>query len=541
MMRAVLPLAVLALFAGPALAQSNADPAIDLFLAEIDDLTAVNRQGAFPTGLNAVAFLTNACNVGSKQITWQAAMDPDHPFISFLVARERNGRFEQISDWSYVKHGFFALSSSFCNSCSPTDGTTLGIGCSDTYATGNNSDNYWLGPPSEINAFLGLWDPVCSHFDRGEPAVPSPNDCNGLRSLTSTMANNLGPIGHRIHIKDEDLNVSGSTFWFQGMYVIETESDGKRENNMMSRAFTPVWNGTRWNLNESGAGLSGSILKRWSGASIESGMNGNDDGRAYVAVKVTGPVEGLYHYEYAVHNRDNHRGIGGLRIPKCNDARILNAGFSDLDDTGANDWSLTVGATEVAFSGPANALRWNTIYNFWFDSDAAPAKLGLTLEQADPGAGAASFSVPSSAPMLLHNVYLGAGCSNGTPPSLYAQGSPARATLGNASFQIGSSGNVPFQLHSLRFSTVAGTFAFGGCDFYLGASLANSFPISTVAANASGVAVHPAAVPNDIALEGLEVNLQGVSRNPGNGPLFGNFDLTSGLRVRVGNSIAGCP
>jgi len=540
MKRALLPLALL-LAPASASAQDNADLEIDLFLAEVDDLTAVNRQGAFPGGMNAVAFLTNACNVGTKRINWQQAMDADHPFITFLVARERDGRFEQISDWSYVKHGFFALSSSFCDSCQPTDGTTLGIGCSDTYATGNNSDNYWLGPPDEIDPWRGIWDPVCSHFDRGEPAVAPPLDCNGLRSLSQTQADNLGPIGHRIQIEDAEFNVTGASFWFQGMYVIETEADANRENNMLSRSFTPSWNGTRWNLNESGPGLSGSILKRWSGASLESNTNGNDDGRFYVAVKVSGPVAGLYRYEYAVHNRDNNRGMGALRIPKCASARVLDAGFGDLDDSAANDWSLAVGATEISFSGPSNPLRWNTIYNFWFLSDAAPGKTSLALDQADAGPGLPTVAVSSSAPILSYNVFQGAGCASGTPPTLYAGGTPARATLGNATFEIGSSGNVPLQLHSLRMSTVAGTFQFGGCDFHLGATLANSFPVSVVTSDAGGLAVHPAAVPNDIALEGLDVFLQAVARNPGNGPLFGNFDLSDGLRVRVGNALTGCP
>jgi hypothetical protein len=165
--RAIFLLPVL-LAAGAALsAQANTDPQIDLKLAAIDDLRALGREGAFPNGINGCAFATTACNEGTRQISWQQAMDPDHPFITFLLAREHEGRFEQISDRSYVKHGFFALSSSFCGSCQGTDGTVLGLGCSDTYSVGNNGDNFWLGPPDEIDPWRGEWDPVCSHFDRG--------------------------------------------------------------------------------------------------------------------------------------------------------------------------------------------------------------------------------------------------------------------------------------------------------------------------------------------------------------------------------------
>ena len=114
--------------AAPLSSQANTDGAIDLLLAQINDLTVLGRQGAFPNGINGCTMETTACNGGTKEISWQQAMDPDHPFIAFLLARESNGRFEQVSDRSYVKHGFFALSASFCSACTPTDGTKLGLG-----------------------------------------------------------------------------------------------------------------------------------------------------------------------------------------------------------------------------------------------------------------------------------------------------------------------------------------------------------------------------------------------------------------------------
>ena len=41
------------------------------------------------------------------------------------------------------------------------------------------------------------------------------------------------------------------------------------------------------------------------------------DGRVFVGVRVTGPVQGRYHYEYAVHNRDNRRGLRSLAELGC--------------------------------------------------------------------------------------------------------------------------------------------------------------------------------------------------------------------------------
>ena len=120
----------------------------------MDDVSARGRTGTYPTGVNGVAIETTICNRGSVEVDWFAPMDPRHPMIAFLIARESDGRLEQISDRSYLKHGFFALTSSQCTSCSPPggpSGSRLGLGCSDTYSVFNNGDNYWLGPPDEIS------------------------------------------------------------------------------------------------------------------------------------------------------------------------------------------------------------------------------------------------------------------------------------------------------------------------------------------------------------------------------------------------------
>lgn len=527
--------------AAPIWSQANSDGAIDLLLAQINDLTVLGRQGAFPSGINGCAMETTACNGGTKEISWQQAMNPDHPFIAFLLARESNGRFEQISDRSYVKHGFFALSSSFCSACTPTDGTKLGLGCSDTYATANNGDNFWLGPPDEINPWLGRWNPVCSHFDRGEPPVAAPNDCNGARSLTQAQARALGPVGHRIRVRDADLDVAGANFWFQGMYVIETEGDLVRDDNLGSRRFTATWTGTTWSLNEASALLRGSVLQRWNGASLSSATNGTDDGRLYVAVNVTGPVDGFHHYEYAVHNRDNARGVGALRIPICPQARVRNLGFGDIDQDAGNEWTAAVVGSEIVFSGASNPLGWNSIFNFWFDSDAAPVAGVLGLDQAAAGPGLASVPVTSSAPLGLFNVYLGAGCAFGSPPTLHAIGTPAQATLGNSSFALRSTGNASLQPNYLFFSRVAGAHPIGRCTSYLGLVSSDATRRSTVLADASGVAVHPLPIPSLIVLEGLDLSFQAVGLDPGNGRLFTNYELSDGLLVRIGSALGDCP
>src|SRR5687768_800288 len=81
-------------------AQSNAIPGTDVRLGALGPTQVFTHQGTFPTGLISIAVATTSCNVGTVDVPWQAAMDPDHPFIGFLFAREANGRFEQISDKS---------------------------------------------------------------------------------------------------------------------------------------------------------------------------------------------------------------------------------------------------------------------------------------------------------------------------------------------------------------------------------------------------------------------------------------------------------
>jgi hypothetical protein len=60
-------------------------------------------------------------------------------------------------------------------------------------------------------------------------------------------------------------------------------------------------------------------------------------------------------------------------------------------------------------------------------------------------------------------------------------------------------------------------------------------------ANALGVASYPIPVPNDGTLEGIHVNFHAIEAQPGTGAIFGAFDLSDGLRVRLGDFITNCP
>ena len=139
----------------------------------------------------------------------------------------------------------------------------------------------------------------------------------------------------------------------------------------------------------------------WTGATInpiepEPGV----DGRAFIAYKVTGPVAGVYHYEYALYNENLDRAIQSFSIPLgCaitlsnfgfhaplnhpgfpNDGTLGGAGFSNApwssnQTTDAVSWS----SETFAQNQNANAIRWGTLYNFRFDSNKAPIATNATI------------------------------------------------------------------------------------------------------------------------------------------------------------------
>lgn len=529
------------LAAGSAFAQPNVVAGRNVKLQSLNTISTLGRSGTFPNGVNGVAESTTSCNVGSVNLPWDAAMLPNHPFISFIVARQSNGKFEQISDYSFVKHGFFATNSPGCGSCSnPGTGSLLGVNCADTYGTSNNGDNFWLGPADEINPWTAAWNPVCSHFDKGEPLVATQFQCDGVRSLSNAQAAALGSVGHRIRILDSDFNVPGSQFYAQGMYISQGEAESLRTDNMGWRPFSANWNGVTWALGIQSTITYNSVLSAWTGASLSSGTNGTGDGRVYVAVKVTGPTNGIYHYEYAVHNRDNVRGVSGFRIPVCSSATVLNLGFRDVDQVGTNQWSMTRTATEIAFTTTNNPLKWNSFYNFSFDSDAGPLAATVTLDAFAAGAGAPSFGIASQGPQELYNVNLGGACTKvGAAPDLHATGSPAKATLGNASFGLEMKNIAANSSVLLWFSALDGSVAFNpNCT--LNMDVNGLFLQLPGTANGSGVANFALPIPSDPLLQGLHVNVAGFELDA-NGAVNLQADLSNTLRVRIGDALPGCP
>ena len=529
-LRNFIPLACV--LTGTLSAQSNAVAGLDGKLYAIANPTVWGRRGAaHPNGELGFSVSNTMCNPGSITIPWFAVPQTNHPKFGFMVTRLQNDRMVQISDRSYCKHAFLSLNtnSGTCLPCTnPGTGSVMGIGCSDVYAAGNNGDRNYLGPPDEINPWLGTWNMVGSYFDRGDPMVASPANNDGSRSTITTAGD---VVKNRVTIKETDIQ-AGSTYFYQIHLLHEGESVAVRGDNLMTRGVSFNWTGTAWQTANVGTAQNGSVLTQWPGASLGLGGNGNDDGRISIAVKVTGPTNGLWHYEYAVHNVDNHRGAATFRIPMCTSARVLNVGFRDIDQDSLNQWTSSRQGGELVFSAPGNnALNWNSLFNFWFDSDAAPIAGNASFDQARVGPGALSFTVPTQVAGFVPTVYLGSGCGS-TAVTLRSNGLP---TIPNAGFGLQMQ-SAPATGAALFLSpTAANTPLGGGCTSFLDAT--TMVDLGFLITDGAGLA--SLSLPIPAGLFPGDVTFQAASLAPGVGAFLGDFNLSNGITVRVGGT--GCP
>tara|TARA_R110002072_G_scaffold228234_13_gene385449 strand:+ start:30441 stop:32666 length:2226 start_codon:yes stop_codon:yes gene_type:complete len=382
-------------------AQSNTVAGLDGRLTVIDSLDYYGRRGpAYPNGEIGMAMLNTMCNPGSVDIPWQAAMQPNHPKFGFLIARVHNDKIEQINEWSFCKHAFTSINvNGQCGTCQdPNTGSLMGINCSDTYGSGNNASRTWLGPPEEIDPWLGTWNPVGSYFDIGDPmqaGYPAPAD--GTRSLSQSI---FDSVDNRVTVDEIDLTTAGASYYYCLQLIHQGEAVANRGDNNAHRGMNPSWNGNNWSFSNNAEGQQyGSVLDRWTGADVEVGQNGSDDGRFYVASKVTALGGGNFHYEYAVHNVDNSRAGGSFKLPIDAGATASNFSFGDIDTNGGNDWSAARVGNEIVFTATAsNPIEWNTIYNFGFDCNFAAGSSACTIDQHRPGPGATFVNVPTKAP-----------------------------------------------------------------------------------------------------------------------------------------------
>jgi hypothetical protein len=361
--------------------------------------TTTSNLGA-SGGIRAYAIGTTSCNIGDKDVNWcdetngcsggnVSLTNAQHPVIAQNLYRLKDGRFLQLG-MSWLKHGFVSTNStdSACKvghpSCSgtPVGGSQLGVGCTDTYGSGLNSgggstcaggSGCRLGQRSEVNPTTGVYPMPYTN-------VPHPLS-----------------IDQRIQVPEVEVNPAlnpGATYWIEGQYV--SDNDAQAGNGLNNASYRLVAFGASPNFNMTPAGNQSSTVREktalyaWKAADPAVEIFNADFcsaplERFEVARKVTGT--GPWHYEYVVRNLNSDHAAQAFSVDFPANTAITNVGFYDVDSHSGEpysttDWTSSVDApngtvrweTESwASNNNANALRWATMYSFWFDADADPA------------------------------------------------------------------------------------------------------------------------------------------------------------------------
>jgi hypothetical protein len=372
-------------------------PGPDVIVGDVEDVeqfgSAVGTQVGLASG-------TDSCNNGDQPVNWLAMPNTDHPVVPQNLYRMSGGasndaRFEQVGQ-SWMKHTFLALEDSVCGTCNTSGcqtGSHLCPGCSDPYVSGLNGDQGSIGSRAWINPFTGSFP-------------TNANDHSG-------HAHN--GVSHRILVETSDLmpgGNAGATYFGEAAYLSPHEytwcvshpGQCNMFNNYSHRQFSVTGGPTFFNF----SAVSSTVrmqpaIQAWAatGATVNQvEPDPGNDGIFFVGYKVTGPTAGVWHYDYAVFNMNLDRAIQSFEVvfpgfppdlsnigfhapPQhpgwAHDGTEGDAGYS------STPWTFTLNGPPplpnsavwncetFAQNQNANAIRWGTLYNFRFDSPAAPA------------------------------------------------------------------------------------------------------------------------------------------------------------------------
>jgi cysteine-rich repeat protein len=343
--------------------------------------TTAEQFGGTGPFYDAFGIGTTSCNVGDAELLWISSTN-QHPVIGQNFYKLHNGRYVQLGQ-SWLKHGFTALQQNACTCGCVSSGTgsRLGIGCSDPYGSGLNFGQSSAGPKWQVNAHTG--------FFVYPPAGPSFS----------------GNTARRMHIPVDELIASNQPnaplYFGEGHYVTPDDAAaGNQNNNASYIAVTVTGSGNDYSFTLSGATQRGEAgIRAWqdSDASVdEVDLQVPGEGLFIAAAKAIDLGGGFHRYEYAVQNLNSDRSAKSFSIPLPSGVAVQNVGFRDIhywDGDGINsvnfdgtDWvptiipggSVTWNMVDLAGDND-NALRWGTMYNFWFETDSEPGDVTLTL------------------------------------------------------------------------------------------------------------------------------------------------------------------
>jgi hypothetical protein len=361
--------------------------------------TDVGSQGS-SGGFVSYSIGTRSCNRGDIPLNWcdqgsgcaPGAGPEDHPVIAQNLYRLKDGRFEQIG-MSWLKHGFVSTNSNTagCTGATgggcqgaPFGGNQLGIGCTDPYGSGLNSSRP-LGRRSQVNATTGIFP-----FPISSPPGPYAVFDQRIKVATSDVDSTLNP---------------GATYWAEGQYIASDDAAAGNAFNNASHRQVTVGVAPNYTLtmpisapfHEMQPAIFSWPVQDPTVELINVDIPGPIVERYHVARKVTDLGGGNWHYEYVVHNLNSDRSARAFTVDFPAGTTITNAGFKDIEHHSGepyslNDWEDTVTGDVISWStetfetdANANALRWATMFNFWFDANRPPTGIRHTLGLFKPG------------------------------------------------------------------------------------------------------------------------------------------------------------
>lgn len=364
-------------------ATAGADDIIgpDVTYTNIGSITHYGASGS----IHAYALGSHTCNIGDQNLQWT---NNGTPGLAMNAYRLHDHRLVQIG-MSWVKHACCAAAGDGCGmSCNGVGGQFLGAGCRDVYSSSWNGSQNRLGPRSGINAYTGAFSPI-----------PGGGGNNIFR---------------RLQIEASDLsavNYPGALYFAEGVYV--GTDDAQSGNAINNASYKRVTVAGSFDLVEAGS-MHIAIPAIYAWRDHGNGVNVPDPSVQIVEVDVPGEGrfvcgaragdngDGTWRYTYAVFNLNSDRSGGSLTVPTGGGVKVTNVGFHDVpyhsgeiyDNT---DWTMQVDNESVTWSSPethaqnpdSNAIRWGTMYTFWFDANSAPMPGDVSLGLFVPGSPAA--------------------------------------------------------------------------------------------------------------------------------------------------------
>ena len=350
----------------------------------VGDLRGVSNYDAVD-GIEAFAFGTESCNVGDEELFWYEGTN-QKPVIGQSMYQYKNGRIRQIGQ-GWLKHGFFALSDDWCEcGCTGTNGTVLGVGCSDLYSSGLNGQQSNMGPKYEVNAFTGEYP---------YPPTNGASTGNGIYKRVQVKISDLDP--------EQD---GGGIYFVEAQYVSPDDAAAGNGFNNASWTFAEVTgSGDSWQIfpGFTETVRESMVLRVWPFLDLDATVQDvyvENEGLVLVGCRVRALGDGTWQYDYAIQNYNSDRSISSFELPISPGAQVTEVGFHDVDyhsgsPIDGTDWDWSIGTDKIRWECPeeyddniwANAIRWGTTYNFYFVCDVNPQVSKATMGIFKPPAG----------------------------------------------------------------------------------------------------------------------------------------------------------